>query len=340
MTLSASAQVTLPQGYRLEVYASVPGARHLCKAPDGTVFVGTLSDKVYAVTPQRKVVEVASGLRSPNGVAFSGGDLYIAEIHRLSRLRQILSRLSHPPAPEVLNAQLPSETWHGNRVLRFGPDGRLYISLGSPGNAEIHSDPLGTLARFRSDFSGLEVVARGVRNSMGFDWNPVDGKLWFTDNGRDYLGDDLPPEELNRLDRPGSHFGHPYRYGNNVPDPDQGQRAPEGLRFTPPVATMAAHVAPLGMRFYRGSMFPSECRGAVFIANHGSWNRSHKSGYQVLWGRPQGSTPLQLRPFARGWLNAESQVSGRPVDVEELPDGSLLISDDEGGRIYRVSYQP
>ncbi|MCE7872351.1 hypothetical protein DYH09_18500 [bacterium CPR1] len=235
--------------------------------------------------------------------------------------------------PPLLVRTLPSERHHGYRVLRFGPDGLLYVALGAPTNVGEVQDPHGTLARLRSDGQGFEILARGIRNSMGFDWHPVSGELYFTDNGRDMLGDDLPPEELNRLSRVGQHFGFPYRFGNNLKDPEWGDRAPAGLTFTPAVAFMEAHVAPLGMRFYRGSMFPAAYQNQAFIAQHGSWNRSTPLGYRVV--TVQGS---RATVFAHGWLQGGS-VSGRPVDVQELSDGSLLVSDDHAGKVYRITYR-
>jgi glucose/arabinose dehydrogenase len=328
-------KVTVPSGFRLEVYAKVPGARHMTVAPDGTLFVGTREERVYRVSPERKVSVIADNLNSPNGVAFRDGTLYIAEIDRLSRAPQIMS--AGKARLETL-CKLPESRHHGHRVLRFGPDGRLYIGLGSPSNASVTPEPNATLARFSADYRKVEIYARGVRNTMGFDWNPADGKLWFTDNGRDMLGDDIPPEELNYAPAAGMHFGFPYRHGNNLPDPELGNRAPAGVTFTPPAGEMQAHTAPLGMRFYRGRQFPDEYRGSAFIAQHGSWNRSVPVGYQVVNARISGGK-VQFRPFATGWLaGGKLPPKGRPVDVEELPDGSLAISDDHAGSIYRLSY--
>lgn len=330
-------QVQVPQGFKLELYAQVPGARHLGMAPDGTLFVGTTGSKVYAVTPQRKVYEIAAGLNCPNGVAYADGSLYICEIQRLSRVKDILSQLGRKPALETLNGRLPDKAHHGYRVLRWGPDHRLYIGIGAPVNVGEVSDPFGTLSRFSKDFQKLEVLQRGIRNTMGFDWNPQDDCLWFSDNGRDMLGDDLPPEELNRAPRPGQHYGFPYRYGNNVPDPDIGSRMPAGLSPIAPAAAMQAHMAPLGMRFYRGKMFPAAYRNCLFLATHGSWNRSKPVGYCLMLGRLEANGKARMEVFAQGWLRGR-QVSGRPVDVQELPDGSLVISDDYAGCLYRLSY--
>ncbi|MBN9417727.1 MAG: PQQ-dependent sugar dehydrogenase [Candidatus Eremiobacteraeota bacterium] len=330
-------QIRLPQGFKLELYARVPGARHLGMAPDGTLFVGTTGDKVYAVTPQRKVHELASGLNCPNGVAYADGSLYVCEIQRLSRIKNVLAQLGKKPALETLNASLPDKRHHGYRVLRWGPDKHLYIGIGAPTNVGEVPDPFGSLCRFAPDFKRLEVLQRGVRNTMGFDWSPQDGCLWFSDNGRDMLGDDIPPEELNRAPKAGQHYGFPYRYGANVPDPEWGAKMPAGLKPVEPAAAMQAHMAPLGFRFYRGTMFPQSYRNCIFLATHGSWNRSRPVGYCLMLGRPDGKGKAKTEVFAQGWLRG-TQVSGRPVDVQEMPDGALVISDDYAGCLYRLSY--
>lgn len=330
-------QIQLPKGFHLEVYARVPGARHLSMAPDGTLFVGTTGDKVFAVTPQRKVQEIASGLNCPNGVAFADGSLYICEIQRLSRISGILQKLDQKPKLETLHAGLPNKRHHGYRVLRWGPDKRLYIGIGAPLNVGEVTDPYGSLCRFSADFQKLEVLQRGIRNTMGFDWSPQDQSLWFSDNGRDMLGDDIPPEELNRVSENGQHFGFPYRYGENVPDPEWGSKLPSGLTTQTPAALLQAHMAPLGVRFYQGKMFPASYRNALFVATHGSWNRSTPVGYCVMLARPDAQGKARPELFAKGWLRGR-EVSGRPVDLQELPDGSLILSDDYAGCLYRLSY--
>lgn len=304
----------------------------------GTVWVGTMGQAVYAIPDANRdfkadrVVKVLDGLNGPNGVAVQGDDVYVAEVDRIRRYPALARKLDAPPAP-VLVRNLTSERHHGYRVLRFGPDGLLYLGMGAPTNVGEVNDPYGTLARLRTDGQGFEIVARGVRNSMGFDWHPVSGELHFTENGRDFLGDELPPEELNRLTRVGQHFGFPYRFGNNQKDPEWGDRAPAGLTFTPAAVLMEAHVAPLGMRFYRGSMFPAAYKNQAFIAQHGSWNRSTPLGYRVV--TVQGS---RATVFAHGWLQGRN-VSGRPVDLQELSDGSMLVSDDHAGKVYRITYR-
>jgi glucose/arabinose dehydrogenase len=309
----------------------------------GTLFVGTRKREVYAVLPgetpegTHRVITIARNLHSPNGVAFRGGALYVAEIHRILRYDGIESRLSSPPDPVVVNDSLPKDEHHGWKFIRFGPDGMLYVPVGAPCNVCERADPLyAAILRMRPDGSGLEVYASGVRNTVGFDWSPDSRELWFTDNGRDMMGDDLPPDELNRAPGKGLHFGFPYVHGKNVPDPEFGAKgAPAG--FTPPERELPAHVASLGMRFYTGKMFPPEFRGQVFIAEHGSWNRSKPIGYRVSLVRLEGNRAASHEAFADGWLQG-GRAWGRPVDVQELPDGSLLVSDDMAGRIYRISY--
>ena len=331
------AHIKLPAGFHLELYARVPGARQLCLASNGTLFVGTRTDRVYAVTPQKKVIEVCRGLSNPNGVAYRDGSLYIGEVGRLLRIPNVLQRLEGKPQPEVLNDSMPDNLHHGYRVIRFGPDQRLYVGIGAPCNVGENPDPFGSISRFSLDFKKIEVYARGVRNSMGFDWNPRDGSLWFTDNGRDLLGDDVPPEELNRAPGPGLHFGFPYRFGNNQSDPDFGSRAPVGLKTLPPEAPMQAHMAPLGMRFYRGKQFPAQYRDCILLATHGSWNRSSPVGYNLMLARPDAVGRVRAETFAEGWLQGR-KVKGRPVDVQELADGSVAISDDYARVIYRLSF--
>lgn len=324
-------QPKLPPGFKLSVYANVPSARSMALAPDGTLYVGTRNDKVFRVAPGGGKVEVlAEGLNGPNGVAFHQGKLYVGEVHRVLRFDQPASSGNF----QVLG-ELPKETHHGYRFLRVGPDGKLYVGIGAPCNVCEVKDPYGSICRFEN--GRLEVIARGVRNTVGFDWHPRTGELWFTDNGRDWLGDNRPPCELNRLSKEGLHFGFPYRWGKNEIDPDLGPKTPKGLEFEPPALGFAAHVAPLGMRFYRGTMFPARYRGQIFVAQHGSWNRSSPIGYRVMVVRLEGNKVIESKPFLDGFLSGGS-VSGRPVDVQELKDGSLLVSDDSAGKVYRIVY--
>ena len=312
-------------------------------SPSGTVFVGTSGGDVYALTNRSRgpkadgILKIARGLHLPNGVAFRGGSLYVAEVERIRRYDDVERNLSSPPVPALVAGGFPHEEGHGLRVLRFGPDNWLYMGIGVPCNACVRPDPYGTIVRIRPDGSAREVVARGIRNSVGFDWDPATRELWFTDNGRDWLGDDAPPDELNRAPRAGMNFGFPYCHGGSIPDPELGKLHPCS-GFTPPEQKLGAHVASLGMRFYTGTAFPAEYRGGVFIAEHGSWNRSRKAGYRVTFVAVRDGRAVSYAPFAEGWLQGE-RAWGRPVDVLVMPDGALLVSDDQAGAIYRISYK-
>jgi glucose/arabinose dehydrogenase len=299
--------------------------------------------KVYAVIDKNKdnkadeVLTIASDLFLPNGVAFKDGDLYIAEINRILKLENIESRLNDPPDPVVVNDRYPDKTWHGWKFIRFGPDGKLYVPVGAPCNiCESEEEIFGTITRINPDGSGREIFARGIRNTVGFDWHPETKELWFTDNGRDNWGDDRPPEELNHAPKPGLHFGFPYRYGKSLIDTTFKTTMKES-DFQPAALEMAAHNAALGMRFYTGKMFPAEYRNKIFIAQHGSWNRSKPDGYRVVVVTLENNKAMKFEHFAEGWLLGE-KYWGRPVDVEILPDGSLLVSDDFASSIYRISY--
>jgi glucose/arabinose dehydrogenase len=336
----APADITLPPGFFLEVFAEVDNARQMALGKQ-TLFVGSRgSGKVHAIPLRNnrpgKPVVIAENLNMPAGVAFKDGDLYVSAVSRILRLRNIESRLDNPPAPEVVTDRYPAETHHGWKFIAFGPDGKLYVPVGAPCNiCEPDPERYANITRLDIKTGQIETVARGVRNSVGFDWHPVTGELWFTDNGRDWLGDDAPPDELNRLARPGQHFGYPYCHGGSIADPEYGRRACK--EFTPPALNLGAHVAALGMRFYTGTMFPRNYQNAIFIAEHGSWNRSRKTGYRVMVARLEGSRVIDYQPFASGWLRLQ-QTIGRPADVLVMPDGSLLIADDHAGLIYRASY--
>lgn len=340
--------IKLPAGFKIGLYAdSVPNARSLALGDDGTVYVGTMQEgKVYALKDEDgdgradKTYTLATGLYLPNGVAFSNGALYVAEVNRILRYDAIAKRLDNPPEPVVVYAALPRESHHGWKYLRFGPDGMLYIPVGVPCNICDPANPIyGTLNRVGPDGGGFKTIARGIRNSVGFDWHPETGEIYFTDNGRDYLGDDAPPDELNRAPEAGLHFGYPYCHGGAISDPEYGhQRACE--EFTAPAWRFPAHVAALGMRFYRGEQFPSHYRHQLFIAQHGSWNRSEPVGYRVVVVRFEERKPVSEEVFADGWLTKNGTVLGRPVDILELMDGSLLVSDDARGVIYRIFHQP
>jgi len=337
-------RIKLPPGFEISVFAeNLPNARSMAQGTGDVLFVSTRSaGRVYAVRHRdgrsTQVLTLASGLNMPNGVAVRGGALYVAEVSRILRYDAIESRLDNPPSPVVVTDAFPRESHHGWKFIRFGPDGLLYVPVGAPCNI-CAPDPAryALISRIRPDGGGYEVVARGVRNSVGFDWHPETKELWFTDNGRDWLGDELPSDELNHAPRAGMHFGYPHCHQGDTPDPEFGPgRACS--EFVPPALNLGAHVAALGMRFYTGSQFPAEYRNSIFIAEHGSWNRSKKIGYRVRRVVLAGSKVVRHEVFAEGWLQGES-AWGRPVDIEVMRDGSLLVSDDHAGAIYRISYR-
>lgn len=337
-------QIKLPPGFTIEVYATgLDNARQMAISPSGVLFVGSRSaGKVYAVVDSNKdhradrVVTIASGLNMPSGVAFKGGALYVAEINRVIRFDGIESKLDNPPSPAVVNDSLPSDRHHGWKFIGFGPDGLLYVPIGAPCNICEPKDPYGSITRMKADGSGFEVFARGVRNSVGFDWQPAGGALWFTDNGRDMLGDDVPNDELNRAPKAGMHFGYPYCHAGSVEDPEFGAGHP-CAEYSAPAQKLGPHVASIGMRFYTGKMFPAEYKDQIFIAEHGSWNRSTPLGYRITVVKVQGDKAISYDTFAEGWLQG-SKPWGRPADVLVMPDGALLVSDDQADAIYRISY--
>ncbi|MBO3277481.1 PQQ-dependent sugar dehydrogenase [Pseudomonas schmalbachii] len=332
--------IRLPDGFRIEVFSNqVPNARGMAWGARGTLFVGSKSGEVYALSADGSRVRViADDLQMPVGVAFRDGDLYVSAISRIVVLRDIESHLDEPPKPERLPAEFPRETHHGWKFIAFGPDGKLYVPVGAPCNiCRPERDNYANLQRMNVDGSGREVVAYGVRNTVGFTWHPQTQELWFTDNGRDMLGDNLPDDELNRVTRIGEDFGYPDCHAGDVADPEFAAKPCSA--FTPPVAKLGPHVAALGVRFYTGEQFPAEYRNNLFIAEHGSWNRSEKIGYRVARIELNDDGSLKRQSvFAEGWLDSNGKVSGRPADVLVAPDGSLLVSDDRAGAIYRISY--
>ena len=336
-------RIKMPKGFRIEVYADVPNARSLALGQKGVVFVSTRQgDSVYAVLPRGdanpEVFEFIKGLDTPNGIAVDNGNLYIAETSRILRYRNVEAQLATSQAAEILDVRLPSEKYHGWRYLGVGPDHKLYVSIGAPCNVcDRDAEGFGQIWRMNLDGTGLETFARGIRNSVGFTWNPQTGEMWFTDNGRDMLGDDVPPGELNRASRPGMHFGFPFCHGGDILHPEFGKGHYCG-DYTPPMQKLGPHVAPLGVKFYTGTMFPPEYRGQIFIAEHGSWNRSKKIGYRVTMVRLENGVPVSYKPFAEGWLQGD-EAYGRPVDLLVLGDGSMLVSDDQAGKLYRIYYQ-
>ena len=348
MLPSAAAElsaITLPSGFRIAVYAGdVPGARQMAVGPAGVVFVGSRSEgKVYALVDRDggnradQVHVVASGLNSPSGIAFRDGALYVGAVNRILRFRDVARDLARPPKAEVASDAYPSDAHHGWKFIAFGPDGKLYVPVGAPCNVCAPPGPLhATITRLDLAGGRPEVVARGVRNSVGFDFDPATGDLWFTDNGRDWLGDDQPPDELNHLTKVGEHFGFPFCHGNGIRDPEHNAGRSCG-EFTAPARELGPHVAAIGMRFYTGRMFPEKYRGGIFIAEHGSWNRSTPIGYRVSFVKIENGRATSYESFASGWLTG-STASGRPADVLVMPDGALLVSDDKAGRIYRITY--
>ncbi len=337
-------RIKLPPGFRISLYAdNVPGARSIALSPDGTLFVGTRGSKVYALPNRRhgkradEVIVLADNLDTPNGVAFRDGALFIAEVNRILRFDGIEARLRNPPKPVVVNDRFPDDTHHGWKFIRFGPDGMLYVPVGAPCNiCEPDPSRYAAIFRMQPDGSALEQYARGVRNTVGFDWDPGTGELWFTDNGRDWMGNNAPPDELNHAPHPGMHFGYPYCHGKAIADEDYGGRR-ACSEFTPAAMELGPHVASLGMRFYTGRMFPDSYRKQVFIAEHGSWNRIPPIGYRITLARLKNGAAASYETFAEGWLGGLA-AWGRPVDVEVMPDGALLVSDDKAGVIYRIGY--
>lgn len=338
-------KIRLPPGFKISVYALVPNSRSLCWGAKGTLFVGNRDeDKVYAVRDTNSdgraddITVVAKNLNQPNGVAFRNGSLYVAEISRITRYDDIENHLQQPSAPVVVFDKYPDKTHHGWKFIAFGPDDKLYVPVGAPCNVCEEKDSVfATITRLNPDGTGLEIYAKGVRNSVGFAWHPETKELWFTENGRDNLGEDIPNDELNNAPHKGMHFGFPYCHQGDILDPEFG-KGKNCSNYTPPAEKMGPHVASLGMRFYTGSMFPAEYRNRIFIAQHGSWNRTMPSGYRIMMATLEGNKVVKYEEFATGWLQNTTNVNGRPVDVIVAADGALLISDDKSGAIYRVTY--
>jgi glucose/arabinose dehydrogenase len=335
----------LPPGFDVRIYAYVPNAREMTLGRGGVVFVGSReAGKVFALVPNQnltaaqKVVLIASNLNNPNGVAYHNGALYVAEIHRILRYDNIIQNLNRALVPTVIRDDLPTAAYHGWRYIKFGPDNRLYMAIGMPCNVCLPSDKrMGTIVRMNEDGGDLEIFAKGIRNSVGFAWQPKTRALWFTDNGRDWLGDNRPPDELNYAPSAGMNFGYPYYNGRTL-DSEYGKLRDPQEKYVAPALELGPHVAALGMVFYDGRMFPKKYQDQILIAEHGSWNRTLKIGYRVTLVRLQGTHPYSYQPFITGWLQGQHEW-GRPVDLLVMPDGALLISDDYAGIIYRVSYQ-
>jgi glucose/arabinose dehydrogenase len=337
-------QLKVPKGFNLELYASgMPNARSLALGSKGTVFVGSrLQDKVYAITNKNGKHEakvLVPGLYRPNGVAFKDGTLYIAELSQISKIDNVEDKLDSSPKPVVIYNDLPKDEAHGWKFLAVGPDNKLYVEVGQPGNNVLHDKDHGQLRRLNLDGSGAEVIAFGVRHSVGFDWNPTTKELYFSDNGRDWMSEDVPEDKLNRLTKVGQDFGAPYCYQGNIPDPEFGW-GHSCSEFVPPILLTGPHSAGLGLRFYTGSMFPAKYKNAIFLARHGSWNRTKKFGGDILvvYLNKDG-TVKSSEVFLSGFLQNNNYI-GRPVDVMNMPDGSMLISDDWNGAVYRLTYGP
>ncbi len=335
-------QLKAPKGFKIEVYVSgIANARSLRLSDKGTLFVSNrLLDKVYAVVEKdgkREAKVIASGLDRPNGLVFHNGTLYVAEGTRISKLEKIEDNLDNPPKPVIIYSDFPNHQSHGWKFMGLGPDNKLYVNVGAPCNICMPPETNAQIRRINLDGSGAEVVARGVRNSVGFDWHPVTKELYFTDNGRDWLSEDLPHDELNRVTKTGQHFGYPFCHQGNLADSEYGWGR-SCSEFVAPVALLGPHTAALGMRFYTGSMFPAEYRNAIFVARHGSWNKTKKIGGDIIVAKlNKDGTVKSWEPFITGFLQDNSYI-GRPVDLAVMKDGSLLISDDYAGAVYRVSY--
>ena len=333
--------IDLPEGFSIKVLTDqVPGARSMALGDKGTLFVSTRrAGKVYAVSgiySEPEVLTIASGLYMPNGVAFKDGNLYVAEIHRVHKFEDIENRLNAPKS-SIINKSYPTDRHHGWRYITFGPDGKLYIPIGAPCNICDEPD-YGVITRIDTDGSNKEVIAQGIRNTVGITFHPKTNDLWFTDNNKDMMGDDIPPGELNRLSKEGEHFGFPFCHASDIPDKEGFDSLGNCSDITPPVQELDAHVAALGLTFYTGTMFPDEYKNQIFIAEHGSWNRSKKSGYRITLVRLDEDRAVSYEVFADGWMKEEKTL-GRPVDLLVLPDGSMLLSDDDNGVIYQITYQ-
>jgi glucose/arabinose dehydrogenase len=338
------ASFQLPSGFRAELWASgMPGARAMARAPNGKIYIGTRGiGRVYEVTDTgtaRTSRVVVDKLVQPSGVAFNNGSLYVMAIDKVLRFDGIEANPAVAPVDMTPAFKLPKEQHHNWKYIAFGPDGKLYVPFGAPCNICVPGDEYAQIRRYNADGSGMEVIARGVRNTQGFTWHPQTQELWFTDHGRDWMGDDTPEDELNRLPRAGADFGFPHCHANGVPDKDIRKASPcEGV--TLPVQTMGPHSAAMGAHFYTGTMFPAEYRNLLFVARKGSWNRTQKFGYDVVTVKADAEGKnARITPFMTGFLKpGTNDFSGRPTYFLQLPDGSLLVSDEQLGAIYRITY--
>ncbi|MBC5775516.1 sorbosone dehydrogenase family protein [Pontibacter sp. KCTC 32443] len=339
-------KIKLPDGFKIDYFAkNIENARSMAMSPSGVLFVGTRSsDKVFAIVDKDKdgkadeTIVVASGLKAPNGVALKDGDLYVAEISRIIKFPDIEQNMRNKPKYEVVYDKYPSDEHHGWKYIAFGPDGKLYVPVGAPCNVcKEENQVYSTITRLNADGTGMEIFAEGVRNTVGFTWHPQTKELWFTDNGRDMLGDNTPPDELNRATKKGQHFGFPYCHAGEIADPEFGKDR-KCDEFVKPVQKLGPHVASLGLKFYTGDMFPEQYKNQILIAEHGSWNRSEPLGYRLMQVTlDEKGNAASYKPFAEGWLQ-NGKAWGRPVDVLVMPDGAILVSDDTNNAIYRISY--
>ena len=334
----------LPPGFKAEIWASgMPGARAMVRAENGKVYVGSRGiGRVYEITDSgaaRSSRVVVDKLVQPSGVAYANGALYVMAIDKVLRYDGIASNPGVAPVDMTAVFQLPKEQHHNWKYIAFGPDGKLYVPFGAPCNICEPPPEYAQIRRYNADGTGMEVIARGVRNTQGFAWHPETREMWFTDHGRDWMGDDGPPDELNRMTKTGLNFGFPYCHANAMTDRDF-PKANACADVTLPVQTMGPHAAVMGAHFYTGSMFPAEYRNALFVARKGSWNRTQKFGYDVVIVRTdaQGNNP-RIQPFMTGFLDpSNDSFSGRPTYMLQMPDGALLVSDEQLGAIYRISY--
>lgn len=341
-------KLKVPAGFSVDIFANnVPNARQMAMGKNGIIYAGSRGEgKVYAIVDQDgdykadHVYTIAKGLRMPSGIAYRDGSLYVAAVSKILRFDSIDDHLENPPKPVTVTHDYPEKGHHGWKFIAFGPDGKLYVPVGAPCNiCESKEEIFASLTRINPDGTNREIIAHGIRNSVGFDWDPQTGDLWFTDNGRDMLGDNRPPGELNHLTEVGQHFGYPYKHGSDIWDPKFGAKGKKmDINFRPPAEELSAHVAPLGMIFYTGNMFPDSYKNQILIAQHGSWNRSKKIGYRIIKVTLKNGQAVSHEPFIEGWLQPNEKVWGRPVDLLQLDDGSILISDDYSGTIYRVTY--
>ncbi|MFW6129757.1 MAG: PQQ-dependent sugar dehydrogenase [Atribacterota bacterium] len=330
-------KIKLPDGFNIEVYANNIETARQMDFGKNVLFCGSKNGNIYAIDSNRKVYIIDKELFLPVGVDFYKGDLYVSAVSKILKYEDILNNLNSPPKPAVVEDSFPKEKHHGWKFIKTGPDGLLYVPVGAPCNVcESEDSRFASIMRMNHDGSNLEIYAQGVRNTVGFDWNPQTDVLWFTDNGRDWMGDYKPPDELNKASEKGLHFGFPYLHGKNVQVPVYWDKRPD-KKFIEPVLNLPAHVASLGMRFYKAEMFPEYYKDGIFIAEHGSWNRSEKIGYRVSFVKIKNNQVKDYKIFASGWLQGEDYW-GRPADVEIGPEGSLYVSDDYAGCIYRIYY--